>query len=179
MNETPLSSLHRLVWAAMMAALTAVGAYLTVPLGPVPVSLQTLFVLLAGFTLGPAYGSAAIGLYLLAGIAGLPVFAGGKSGFAVLMGPTGGYLIGFAACAFVAGFSGRKSSWPRTLLFGLLGLAALYALGLLRLKAVLDADWSKAMAVGLLPFLPGAAVKLALAVAAHKFLQRAQLSPAK
>lgn len=179
MNEQPLSSLHRLVWAALMAALTAVGAYVSIPLGPVPISLQTMFVLMAGYTLGPAYGAAAIGLYLVAGIVGLPVFAGGKSGFAALFGPTGGYLIGFIVCAAVAGFAGRKASWLRLALFGLLGFAALYALGLARLKTILDADWSKTITVGLLPFLPGAAIKLGLAVAAQKFLQRTGLLPGR
>lgn len=177
MNEQPLTSLHRLVWAALMAALMAVGAYVTIPLGPVPISLQTLFVLLAGFTLGPAHGLASVCIYLAAGFAGLPVFSGGKSGFAVLLGPTGGYLAGFAACAFITGFAGRSSSWLRPALFGLIGLAALYALGLIRLKMILDADWGGTLAVGLVPFLPGAALKLVLAVAAQRYLQRTRLLP--
>jgi biotin transport system substrate-specific component len=179
MNEQPLASLHRLVWTALLAALMAVGAYVTVPFGPVPVSLQTLFVLLSGFLLGPGYGSAATLLYIAAGAAGLPVFAGGKSGFAVLLGPTGGYLVGFVACAAIAGLAGKNARWPRLAAFGLLGLAALYGIGLLRLWAVLEADWSKTLAVGLLPFLPGAAIKLALAVGAQKFLQRAGHLPAR
>jgi biotin transport system substrate-specific component len=177
MNEAPLASLHRLVWAALMAALTAVGAYVSLPLGPVPISLQTLFVMMSGFILGPAYGAAAMGLYLGAGMVGLPVFAGGKSGFAALMGPTGGYLIGFIACAFITGLAGGNAKWPRLVLFSLFGTAALYALGILRLKFFLDASWGKTLAVGMIPFLPGNALKLVLAVAAQRFLQRKKLLP--
>jgi biotin transport system substrate-specific component len=160
-----------------MAALTAVGAYVSIPIGPVPISLQTLFVFLSGFILGPAYGAAATGLYVAAGLVGLPVFTGGKSGFAVLLGPTGGYLAGFVACAAICGMAGAKARWPRLAFFGLLGLTALYLLGLLRLNWFLDADWSKTLAVGLVPFLPGAVLKLILAVAAHNFLQRTRLLP--
>lgn len=177
MTEAPLASLHRLVWTALMAALTAVGAYVSIPLGPVPISLQTMFVAMSGFILGPAYGAAAMGLYVAAGLVGLPVFAGGKSGFAALMGPTGGYLAGFIACAAITGLAGRNAKWPRLALFGLLGMAALYALGILRLKFFLDADWGKTLAVGMIPFLPGTALKLALAVAAQRFLQRKKLLP--
>jgi biotin transport system substrate-specific component len=176
-KDESLISLHRLVWTAMLAALTAVGAYVTVPLGPVPVTLQTFFVILSGYVLGPAGGAAAVGLYLAAGSVGLPVFAGGKSGAAVLLGPTGGYLVGFAACAAITGMTGRKAGWLGILAYGLAGLAAIYVLGVARLKFVLDAEWTKAAAIGLLPFLPGAAVKLLLAAGAYRFMLKRRLLP--
>ncbi len=184
MPTPPLASLHRLVWTALCASLIAIGAYIHIPLIAVPISLQTLFVLLAGFLLGPAGGAASVLLYLAVGCVGLPVFAGGKAGFAHLLGPTGGYLIGFAACAGIAGLARSKNPeraqnthWTRTALFGILGMLALYALGVWRLKYVLDTTWIKAVTVGLVPFLPGAGLKLVLAVLGFQFLQKQRLLP--
>ena len=185
MNTPPLASLHRLVWTALCAALIAVGAYVYIPLVAVPISMQTFFVLLAGFVLGPGNGAASVLLYLAVGCLGLPVFAGGKAGFAHLLGPTGGYLIGFTACAAIAGLSrtgkhdrdGSKIHWARTALFGILGLCALYVLGVTRLKYVLDTTWIKALSLGVIPFLPGAGLKLALAVSGFQFLRKQRLLP--
>ena len=185
MNTPPLASLHRLVWTALCAALMAIGAYLHIPLGPVPISLQTFFVLLAGFLLGPKGGLASVLLYLAVGSLGLPVFSGGRAGFAHLLGPTGGYLIGFVLCAGVAGLAkpkdqdrvDAKTLWTRSALFGVLGMTALYALGVWRLKYVLDTTWIKAVSVGVVPFLPGAGLKLVLAVLGFQFLQKQRLLP--
>src|SRR5512133_1411896 len=96
-----LAATHRLVWTALLAACIAAGAWLQLPIGPVPVTLQPLFIVLAGFLLGPARGAAAVALYVLAGVLGMPVFAGGKAGLGVLLGPTGGYLVGFILAAAV------------------------------------------------------------------------------
>ena len=86
MNTPPLASLHRLVWTALCAALMAIGAYLHIPLGPVPISLQTFFVLLSGALLGPRKGAAAQMSYLAMGATGMPVFAGLAGGFPYLLG---------------------------------------------------------------------------------------------
>ncbi|MGB8933246.1 MAG: biotin transporter BioY, partial [Anaeromyxobacteraceae bacterium] len=90
--EDRLAATHRLVWTALLAACIAVGGWLQLPIGPVPITLQPLFILIAGYLLGPARGAAAVALYVLAGVLGMPVFAGGKAGLGVLLGPTGGYL---------------------------------------------------------------------------------------
>ncbi len=100
---SPLSALHRQVWTAMLAALIAVGALLQLPIGPVPVTLQTFSIVLAGLILGPVHGAIAMLLYLVAGCIGLPVFSGGRAGLAHLLGPTGGYLIGYVGTAMLAG----------------------------------------------------------------------------
>lgn len=174
-----LASLHRLVWTALMAALMAAGAFLNLPLGPVPFTLQTLFVFLAGYVLGPVHGPAAVLLYIAAGAAGLPVFSGGKSGLAVLLGPTGGYLAGFVLCAAVTGLArkGDKDSWPLLAALGLAGLVFVYGLGLVQLALVTGMDWKRAVAVGLLPFLPGCVVKMALAILAYQGLRKNGLLP--
>lgn len=183
MSTTAISSTHRLVWTAAMAALTAVGAFISVPLFGVPFSMQTFFVILSGFVLGPVHGAAAMLLYVAAGTAGLPVFAGGKAGVGVLLGPTGGYLAGFVCCAAISGLATARAvaqgrtPWLRCTLLGLAGLAALYGLGVTRLSFVIDSDWAHAFAVGALPFLPFTLVKLVLAVAGFHTLRRQGLLP--
>jgi biotin transport system substrate-specific component len=176
-----LTSLHRLVFTALMAALIAIGAYIHFPLGPVPVSLQTLFVILAGFILGPVGGAVSALLYILGGVLGLPIFSGGRAGLGHLLGPTGGYIFGFVLAAAAAGLAAkaRNGAMPfwRGLLWGGIGFLLIYAVGLTWLKTTLSLDWIKAMTVGFFPFLPGDAVKLVLAVLAYKFLQNKRLLP--
>lgn len=185
-DDAPLASLFRLVWIALCAALIAGGAFVSVPIGPVPVSLQTFCIMLAGFVLGPRDAGAATLLYLLAGSLGLPVFAGGAGGFAHLLGPTGGFLAGFFFLAVCCGFgrsthaSGQTSglrAWVRPVLAGFAGLAVLYAIGLTQLAVVLNVGFSKALALGFVPFWPGALAKLALAVIVAHLLARRGLLP--
>ena len=104
-----VEKLRWMVLASLMAALTAVGAYIHVPIGPVPIVLSTLFVLLSGLLLGSRWGLASMGLYLLVGAIGIPVFAGGKGGFAHFFGPTGGYLFGYVLAAWITGFISEHS----------------------------------------------------------------------
>ncbi|RLC30693.1 MAG: biotin transporter BioY, partial [Deltaproteobacteria bacterium] len=99
------------VYASLFAALTAAGACVAIPMGPVPIVLQNLFIFLAGLLLGRKWGLTCVGIYLLAGILGLPVFAGGTGGIGRLIGPTGGYLIGFLPAVFVIGLISEK--FPR------------------------------------------------------------------
>src|SRR3989338_7427809 len=102
--ESP-SNLKPLVFAALFAALLAAVAWFKIPLPftPVPITLQTLVVLLSGAVLGPYYGALSMILYLIVGAIGLPVFAGGGSGIGALLGPTGGYLFSYPVAAFVIG----------------------------------------------------------------------------
>lgn len=175
-----ISSLHRLVWTALLAAGIAVGAFIQIPIGPVPMTLQTLFVTLAGFVLGPLHGALCAGLYVLAGIIGLPVFSGGKSGLGVLFGPTGGFLLGFVLSAALAGLSRVGSQSPglvRLILFGLLSTLVVFALGIPWLRFVLNIGWIKALAIGFTPFIFGGAVKLALAIACGRFIVQYRLGP--
>lgn len=144
-----------------MAALMAVGAYLHIPLGPVPVVLSTLFVLLSGLLLGSRWGVASVGLYLLVGAMGMPVFAGGRGGIAHFLGPTGGYLFGFLLAAWITGFVSERRRGKLAPEIGavIVGSLAIYALGLPWLKGVAQMAWSKAFWVGMVPFLPGDALK--------------------
>lgn len=99
-----------------MAALTALAAQMTLPLWPVPFTLQTFAVLASGLLLGTRRGAAAQAAYLLAGAAGLPVFAGGRGGPMVPFGPTGGYLIAFVLAAWLAGAAAERWRGGRLLL---------------------------------------------------------------
>ncbi|MCX7024651.1 MAG: biotin transporter BioY [Spirochaetes bacterium] len=161
------ASLVRPAAACLFAALISVGAYIAVPLpfSPVPIVLQNFFIILAALLLGPKWGFVATLVYLGLGAAGLPVFAGGTGGLARFFGPTGGYLLGYVPAVVAMGFLGSIGK-PRAWKFALAALAGsviVYAAGVGRLKYALDADWGKALALGLLPFIPGDLAKIALA----------------
>lgn len=167
------SSIKMMVLASLFAALTAVGAYIAVPIGPVPIVLANLFVLMAGLLLGPKWAPASMGIYLLIGVAGLPVFSGGASGPAALLGHTGGFLIGYPIAAFIMGLiSGSgKPSLKKDIPAVLAGIAVVYLLGVPWLKHVIGMDWSRTIGAGMLPFIPGDLLKGAAAVVLAKFLR--------
>lgn len=178
--ESTLNSTHRLVWIALMAALVSSGAYLIIPVGPVPVSMQPFFVFLAGYVLGSVRGLAAMCLYLAAGAMGLPVFSGGGAGIGHLFGPTGGYLLGFIISPIFTGFASREGEplrWISGLFWGIVGVTVLYGLGTVWLKYSLDIGWAKAVAVGIIPFAPWDQLKLVAAVACARYLQKYNLVP--
>jgi biotin transport system substrate-specific component len=159
-------SLRGMAYASMFGALTAVGAYIMIPMPPVPITMQTLFVNLAGALLGGYLGALSQVVYILLGVIGLPVFAGGKAGAGVLIGPTGGYLIGFVVGAYLIGKLTALRRQPGLLwLMGSmsLGIAVVYALGIVQLMLVAKLSFAKAVAVGLLPPLPGDIAKIVVA----------------
>ncbi len=160
------SSLRGMVYASMFGALTAVGALLSIPLYPVPITLQTLFTFLAGLLLGGYFGALSQVVYVLLGVIGLPVFGGGKAGLGVLLGPTGGYLFGFILGAYVIGrlAQARKNPGLAWLLLAIiLGDLVIYAAGITQLSYVARLSARKAVLVGLLPFLFGDALKCLIA----------------
>lgn len=161
-----IEKLRWMVLASLMAALTAVGAYIHVPIGPVPIVLSTLFVLLAGLLLGSRWGLTSMGLYLLVGAIGIPVFAGGKGGFAHFFGPTGGYLFGYVLASWITGFISERARGLLILdIFAVLvGSLAIYGLGVPWLKMVTQLSWPKILMVGVVPFLIGDAVKASVAI---------------
>jgi biotin transport system substrate-specific component len=160
------NDLRSMVLASLFAALTAVGALIALPLGPVPIVLQNFFVMLMALLLGPRWGLAGMGAYLLAGALGLPVFAGGTSGLARFAGPTGGYLVGYLPCVALIGWISSRGRGHRLVdaLAMVCGTAALYSCGVAWLKLVTGMAWRKAVAVGVIPFLPGDIAKIIAAV---------------
>ncbi|MDR2097886.1 MAG: biotin transporter BioY [Spirochaetaceae bacterium] len=177
---TSRRSLVNVSLTALFAALTAAGTFISIPLPftPVPIVLQNLFALLSGLTLGPVLGGAAVALYLLAGAIGVPVFAGAQGGVVHFFGPTGGFLFGYLLSAILAGLiagapknNGKIRLW-RIVLAAIAGMLIVYVPGLLRLKAALQADWPKTLAVGLTPFIIGDAIKVVIAVIASRSLRK-------
>jgi len=158
------------VLVAAGAALTAVAAQIAVPLWPVPVTGQTLAVILVGLSLGAVRGGLSMALYALLGIVGLPVFSDSSSGWNVVAGPTGGYIIGFIFAAVLTGWLAQRS-WDRKLLRSfaatLAGTAATFVIGLPWLAAYLGNvgapnDLASVLAAGLYPFILGGFIKAAL-----------------
>ncbi|MFA5550586.1 MAG: biotin transporter BioY [Trueperaceae bacterium] len=160
-------SLRPLLLVGAGVAFLALLAQLRVQIGPVPITGQTLGVLLLGAAYGARFGVLTTGAYALLGVAGLPLFAGGGSGAAYLLGPTGGYLIGFVAAAGLLGALAQRG-WDRTYLSAALAMLAatlvIYLFGVTWLSFALG-DLGAALAAGLVPFVPGDLIKLGAAVA--------------
>ncbi|MCK4534461.1 MAG: biotin transporter BioY [Syntrophobacterales bacterium] len=159
-------STRGMTYAAMFGAMTAIGAYIIIPLPPVPITLQTFVMYLAASLLGGRLGALSQTVYILLGIIGLPVFAGGKAGLGVLIGPTGGYLIGFIIGAYIIGrmIESRKHSGYVWIALSLVAATVvIYICGVAQLSVVAQLSLKKAITVGVLPFLIGDAIKIAAA----------------
>lgn len=146
--------------------LLAISAHIAVPFWPVPITLQTLVVLLLGIFAGPVAAIGAVVAYVGEGLAGLPVFTHG-GGVGVLFGPTFGYIVGFVPAALIAAFAGRWSDdiGPlRSAALLVMADAIILACGVAWLATL--SGWNKAVAVGLMPFLLGEGLKVTLAIAA-------------
>src|ERR687890_2589680 len=154
---------------ALMAAVTAVAAQITVPIEPVPFTMQVLAVILSGLLLGPRYGALAQAIYVLIGAVGVPVFAAFTGGLGIVLGPTGGYLISYPLAAAVAGLAAyaarnapRRQALLRSIAAGTGALAVIYAIGATWLAVQSGLPLSVALAQGVVPFVPLDLVKVAL-----------------
>ena len=158
--------------------LAALGAHIRMPLPftPVPVTLQTFFVLLSGAVLGKKWGAASQMSYLFLGALGMPIFSAGKAGAAWLFGPTGGYIIGFVVTSWLAGkmIQERGGSNMTRIVFAMViaSLAGIYLFGLLGLSLFLRCNLARAMALGFLPFLPGDTIKIIAAAFIYSKIQK-------
>lgn len=163
---------RRVLIIGLAAAVVALSAQVAVPvpLSPVPMTLQPLAVIVIGALLGPAAGAAALLVYLMAGVTGLPVFSAGRAGAAWLVGPTGGYLLAFpVAAALVGALTTSSRGAERVPLLRLLlafaaGIAVIHLGGVAHL-ALLGGDPATAFRIGLVPFLTGDLIKIGLAAA--------------
>ncbi len=174
----PKRSRSRLVAiSSLFAALTAAGAWISIPFFPVPLTLQTFFVYLAVLVLGRhAFFSQAI--YIGMGLLGLPVFARGLSGYGVLLGPTGGFLIGFLVGSLAGGAimerGGRTEVSAISTISAIISLlicsTCVFGIGWVWLSYWLGWNFHMALLSGVLPFLPGDAVKVALAIVIRRRL---------
>jgi len=159
-------SVKRITRISLMAALTAIGAFLIIPLQPVPFTMQPFFVFLAGLVLGPVDGALSQLVYLGVGAIGIPVFAGLTGGLGHLVGPTGGFLAGFVLCAWLTGLIAGQDpsiSFLRAVLAISSGMLCLYACGIVWLAHVTGLGILTAISVGALPYLLPDLVKVCLA----------------
>ena len=175
-NAAGKSSPRRLVLIAMMTAITCILAPLSIPIpvSPVPISLTNLVLLISVYILGWKDASISFIIYLLLGLAGLPVFSGFSGGLGKIAGPTGGYLAGFIFMTVIAGlavdiFSGKRL--PAVIGMAL-GTAVAYAFGTAWLAIQMDLTFISALSIGVLPYLAGDTLKIILAVIAGPMLQK-------
>ena len=174
---TPSAATSAVTKAALVvfgSLLLAVSAQFKIPLYPVPVTGQTLVVLLIGMTYGPRLGGITLAAYLFEGALGLPVFAGGAAGAVVLMGPTAGYLFGFLLAAIAMGYlaeRGMGRTVVSTIAAMVIGNCVIYLCGALWLANFIG--FGQAIAAGVLPFLYGDALKLVVAAGLMPWAWRA------
>ena len=161
-TEQQVSIIGKLIFLLLGVAVLSLSAHLKVPFYPVPMTLQTLVVLLIGMSYGLHLGGATILSYLLLGAFGAPVFSGGV-GFVYLVGPTGGYLVGFFVAAAVLGFlteRGMGQNWVTSAVLAVIGTVIIYALGLSWLTSIIG--FEKAVQFGLMPFVFGDCLKMVI-----------------
>lgn len=155
----------QLTMCALFIALTAICSQIQIPLPMVPINLALFAIYMAGSLLGPKYGSITIIGYVVLGAVGLPIFVGFNGGFAVLTGPTGGYIIGYIFTSFLVGFITKHIgfSWWKLALSMLLGLAVCYIVGTIWFMYITSNNLAVSLTYCILPFLPGDAIKISLA----------------
>lgn len=168
------TKVRNMCFIALMAAVMCIASPIAVPIGPIPITLATLCVYLAGALLGGAKGTMAVVVYILLGVVGLPVFSGYSGGFAKVAGVTGGYIVGYIPCVAIVGFAvdklgekklsigGAKFSWiyPVSMIVGTI---ALYALGTIWFMIQSGNTLGASMGMCVIPFLPGDALKIVAA----------------
>lgn len=158
----------QIILVSLFAALTAVGAFIQIPLGTVPITLQFLFTALSGVMLGGRLGALSQLIYVVIGLFGVPVFAGGNGGFGAITKPSFGYLLGFILGAYVIGKiaeSSKRVGFIRLFIASIAGIAVIYVVGVPYLYVIVryvigkDITLITALKTGLLIFIPGDLIK--------------------
>jgi len=154
-----LQKSRTIAYSAAFIGLLSLGAWVSIPFFPVPLTLQTLFVLLAGAVM-KRYAVIPVSLYVVLGALGLPVFHTGVAGFGILLGPTGGYLIGFIFAALVVGLAYERESVTIRITGLIAGTVIIYGCGVAWLMYSLTIGLSPAVLSGVLPFILGDVIKI-------------------
>ncbi|MCD7980879.1 MAG: biotin transporter BioY [Clostridiales bacterium] len=168
-------STQELTTMALLAALLCVSSYISIqlPFSAVPITAQTLVINMIALLLKPRKAGITVTVWILLGLVGLPVFSGGKGGFGVLAGATGGYIIGYLVAAILISLlKGNKNKIIRNTGSVLIGIPIIYAIGVPWLKVVLNLGWPAAFTTGLLPFIAGDIIKCIASVYICKPLYR-------
>lgn len=157
-------TLCRITSVSVFVILTSLGAFVRIPLpfSPVPITLQTLFVLLSGALLGSNLGAISQLSYLLLGISGLPIFTGAGSGLFYLFGPTGGYLLGFVLATVLVGrfIKYSQDNLFSTFIILCLGDLVILCCGIIWLRIIFRYSLAKLLFIGFIPFIPGDLLKV-------------------
>ncbi|HIU63807.1 MAG TPA: biotin transporter BioY [Candidatus Avacidaminococcus intestinavium] len=155
--------LRNMLLAATFTALMIISSYIVVPIGPVPHTLQPLVVLLSGMLLGPKWGPSSLLVWIALGVLGLPVFNQGQAGAVMLIGPTGGFILGFVVCSWLVGWltcRDPKSGYGKTFIYLFSGIIIAYAMGMVGFKLSFQyflqkpMTWEKSIIIAIAPFLP-------------------------
>ncbi len=168
-----------ITYSGIFTALTAIGAFISIPVGPVPITMQTFFVLLSGVILGSKKALLSQAAYLILGLAGLPIFAGFSGGLQTVLKPSFGFLLGMAAAAYLAGkiTETREKTTLNITIAVLAGTVVIYAVGLpymyyiLNIMLVKNLDIAKILEIGMIIFIPGDILKAVIAVVLGKKLR--------
>ncbi|TQR20487.1 biotin transporter BioY [Psychrobacillus vulpis] len=147
--------LKMMIVAALFAAIISVAAQIMINIPPVPFTLMTIAVMLTATILGKKYGTLAVTVYVLMGAVGIPVYAGMKGGFGIILGPTGGYLIAIIPAAFFIGWYLEKFGHTKVhaIVANMVAVFIILIIGTLWLKVVADLPWDGAIKGGMLPFI--------------------------
>lgn len=159
-------TVREMVLIALMAAVICITAPLSIPIGPVPISLANLVICFCVIILGKKSATLSVIIYILLGLIGLPVFSNFRGGFSVLAGPTGGYIIGYIFLAYISGIFVEKFQDSSIMYFigMILGTAALYAFGTSWFCTVSGMPLDKALKICVIPFLMLDSIKIIIAV---------------
>jgi biotin transport system substrate-specific component len=170
-------STRDLTITSLFTALTAIGGFIAIPLGPVPITLQTIFVVLSGLILGAKLGALSQIIYVILGLVGLPIFAGGTGGLTSVVSPSFGFVIGFIAAAYVIGKLTEKNKSLSTIIYSVaLGSFVIYLIGVPYFYFIFTSYLGKsinfygALKYACLPFIPGDIVKAVITIILAKKL---------
>lgn len=157
-----LFTVRGMVFMAIFAAIICIAAPFSVQIGPIPITFATFAIYLAGAVIGGKRGMIAVIVYIMLGAVGLPVFSNFNGGFAALLGPTGGYIIGYVPLVFLTGiFAEMNSKKHWTMVIGmLLGTVALYTFGTAWFMIMTGSGLGRALSLCALPFIPGDGLKI-------------------
>lgn len=164
-------SIKELVYVSLFSALTGIGAFIQIPLGPVPITLQTLFVLLSGFLLGPRLAILSQLTYVLLGLVGLPIFSGMTGGIQSILKPSFGFIISFLVASYIVGLlckDGKRSMYSY-IIAGIIGTSVMYIIGIPYMAFILNVvmksglSFIRILEIGLFLFIPGDIIKLIIA----------------
>ncbi len=168
-TEEKLFSVRGMVFMAVFAAIICVAAPFSIQIGPIPITLATFACYLTGAILGARRGAVSVCVYILLGAVGLPVFSNFSGGFGALLGPTGGYLIGYIPVVIITGIFAEMNSKKNRAFITVIGMilatAALYTFGTAWYMVLTGKDLITALTLCALPFIPGDAIKIACVAA--------------